>query len=364
MRSAPKNVIVRADANSEIGTGHVMRCLALAQTLVSGGGTTTFLGCCRNPALRRRIRDAGARFVSLQGAHPNSADLRATLRFIGRLEPDWLVIDGYHFGPEYQKAARATGVQVLVIDDLAQWPEFHADIVLNQNLAAEKLPYVCDRDTELLLGMRYVMLRQEFLGRRGTRHPAAPVARRVLVTMGGSDPENATLGAIEALDKTDLPQLETVVIVGADNRHLEQLRAVSSLRRLSIRVVRNVQNMPDLMAWADMAITTAGGTVWELLFMGCPTLSFTRMPVQEADYRSLEQLGAMCCLGSEAAATPEHVATAIQDLAYSPTVRRRMSALGSKLVDGQGAARVVRAMRQRTDGSRAGCERLVRGAER
>jgi len=353
MGSVPRNVIIRADASSEIGTGHVMRCLALAQALVGGGEAPTFLGCCRNPALRRRIRDAGARFVSLPGAHPNPADLRATLRFIGKSEPDWLVMDGYHFDPEYQQAARATGVQVLVIDDLACWPEYHADILLNQNLAAENLSYVCDQDTELLLGMRYVMLRREFLGWRGTHHAVTPVARRVLVTMGGSDPGNATLMAIEALDRTDLPQLEAVVVVGADNRRLEQLRAVSRQLRLSVRVVRNVQNMPDLMAWADIVLTTAGGTVWELLYMGCPTLSFTRMSVQEADYRSLEQRGAMRCLGNEAAAKPEHVAEAIKDLACSVTARRRMSATGRRLVDGQGAARVVREMLKVSRPSRA-----------
>jgi UDP-2,4-diacetamido-2,4,6-trideoxy-beta-L-altropyranose hydrolase len=344
VRPVPGLLVVRADANAKIGTGHVMRSLALAQAWLESGGRATFLGRWENPAFRKRMREAGARFASLPGVHPDPADLRATLRLIGELEPDWLVIDGHHFSPEYQKAARASGARVLVIDDLAQWPEYHADILVNQNLAAPDLPYVCDQDTELLLGMRYLMLRREFLRRSRYRHSVAPVARRILVTMGGSDPGDVTPKAIKALEMTDLPELEVVTVVGGDNPHLERLRAAAKETRLSVRFVRNAQNMPDLMTWADMALTTAGGTLCELLFMGCPTLSFTRVPVQDADYRTLERQGTMRCLGNEQVAKPEHVAVAVQDLARSAEVRRRMSALGRKLVDGKGAARVVRAM--------------------
>jgi spore coat polysaccharide biosynthesis predicted glycosyltransferase SpsG len=182
--------------------------------------------------------------------------------------------------------------------------------------------------------------------------------------MGGSDPGNATLKAIQALAMTDLPKLETVVVVGGDNPRLKQLRAASRKTLCSIRLEQNTQGMPELMTWADMALTTAGGTLWELLFTGCPTLSFTRMPVQDADYRTLERQGVMRCLGNEQAAKPEHVAAAIQDLAHSPTVRRRMSATGRRLVDGKGAARVVRAMRRGAEASRAARKGLVRGAER
>jgi UDP-2,4-diacetamido-2,4,6-trideoxy-beta-L-altropyranose hydrolase len=280
-------------------------------------------------------------------------DWLTTSRLLEGLQPDWLAIDGYHFDSEYQKAARAASVRVLVIDDLARWPEYHADILLNQNLAAKNLPYVCDQDTKLLLGMRYVMLRREFLNWRKRRRRTASVGRRLLVTMGGSDPGNATLKVIQALAMTDLPKLEAVVVVGGDNPRLKQLRVASTGRGLSIRLVRNAQNMPGLMAWADMALTTAGGTLWELLFMGCPTMSFARVPVQEVDYRSLEQRGAMRCLGNELAAKPEQVAAAVKDLAYSVATRRRMSATGRRFVDGQGAARVVRAMLQGSRRSRA-----------
>jgi spore coat polysaccharide biosynthesis predicted glycosyltransferase SpsG len=272
-------------------------------------------------------------------------------------------LDGHHFNPAYQKAVRVAGIRVLVIDDLAQWPEYHADIVLNQNLAAPSLPYVSDRDTRLLLGMQYVMLRREFVCRRGLRRRIPPIAGRLLVTMGGSDPGNATLKVMRALALKGSPSLGVVVVVGPGNPRLQQLRVASRRLRLSVRFEESPQNMPDLMAWADMALTTAGGTVWELLFMGCPTLSFTRLPVQDDDYRRLERHGVMRCLGNEKAARPEHVAAAIQDLAHSAAARRRMSARGRRLVDGQGAARVARAMLGSAEGARAARAGLARGAE-
>jgi UDP-2,4-diacetamido-2,4,6-trideoxy-beta-L-altropyranose hydrolase len=364
MKSMSESILIRADAGAEIGTGHLMRCLALAQAWIAEGGRITFLSCCDSPAFRHRVNGEGARFVPLRAAHPDPTDWQTTARLLKRLQPDWLVIDGYHFGPDYQGAVRAAGVRVLAIDDLAQWPEYHADILLNQNLDAKNLHYSRDRDTKLILGMRYVMMRREFLNWRGRPRRFAPVGHRLLVTMGGSDPGNVTLKVIRALDAVHLPGLEAVIVAGVSNPHYRQLLRMANPRRPWLRVERNVQNMPGLMAWADMALTTAGGTLWELLFMGCPTMSFTRMPVQEADYRDLEQRGVMRCLGNELAAKPEPVAAAIRDVAHSAAVRRRMSALGRRLVDGQGAARVVRAMRRRADGSRARRGRLVQGAER
>jgi len=349
-----KSILVRADANAEIGTGHLMRCLALAQAWIEERGRITFLSCCDSPAFRHRVTGEGARFVPLRSAHPNPTDWQTTARLLKRLQPDWLVIDGYHFDPEYQKAARAAGVRVLVIDDLAQWPEYHADILLNQNLDAKKLHYGRDRDTKLILGMRYVMLRREFLNWRGRPRRFVPVGHRLLVTMGGSDPGNVTLKVIRALDAAHLPGLVAVIVAGVSNPHYRQLQRMANPRRPWLRIERNAQNMPGLMAWADMALTTAGGTLWELLFMGCPTLSFTRMPAQDADYRTLERRGVMRCLGNERSVKPRRVAEAIMDLVGSRAARRRMSALGRRLVDGQGAARVVRAMLMVSRRSRAG----------
>src|SRR5207245_1177027 len=123
---------------------------------------------------------------------PQREDLPATLTLARDLGVEWLVLDGYHFDPAYQEGARASGLRLLVIDDVVHQARYSADILLNQNLDAEHLRYRAGANTELLLGPRYALLRQEFLGWQRWDRSISPVARRVLVTVGGGDPDNVT----------------------------------------------------------------------------------------------------------------------------------------------------------------------------
>jgi UDP-2,4-diacetamido-2,4,6-trideoxy-beta-L-altropyranose hydrolase len=345
-----RKLLIRADASTEIGTGHLMRCLALAQAWHAEGGRVTFLSRCDSPALRRRVRDEGARLVSLTGAHPNPADWQATSRFIGRLKPDWVVLDGYHFGPDYQKAARVAGTRVMVIDDMAHWPEYHADILLNQNLGAEKLQYRCDRDTEQLLGTRYVLLRNEFLKWRGWQRKIPQEARKVLVTMGGSDPDNVTLKVVHALEKVPFDGLEVVVVIGTSNPHCHILRAEIRSPKFKVhhhklRLICNPLSMPELMAWADVAVTAGGSTCWELAFMGVPSLVLVLAANQRASVRGLVARRAAKSLGTFGRLSTIAVVRALATLLRNFRSRHTMSVRGRQLVDGYGADRVLMNMR-------------------
>ncbi len=166
-------LVIRADASGSVGTGHVMRCLALAQAWQGHGGRTIWIGHCPIEALRRRIRAADAAFEPLEHPHPHPADVAATRASLSRIarESDtfeivWLVLDGMHFDPAYQDAVRPAEGRMLLIDDLAAWPQYHADLLLNQNLGAERKQYLCDEHASLLLGPRYALLRREFFRRR------------------------------------------------------------------------------------------------------------------------------------------------------------------------------------------------------
>jgi UDP-2,4-diacetamido-2,4,6-trideoxy-beta-L-altropyranose hydrolase len=345
-----RKLLIRADASTEIGTGHLMRCLALAQAWHAEGGRVTFLSRCDSPALRRRVRDEGARLVSLTGAHPNPADWQATSRFIGRLKPDWVVLDGYHFDPEYQKAARAAGVRVLVMDDTAHLPEYHADILLNQNLGAEKLYYHCDEDTRLLLGPRYVMLRTEFLKWRERRREIPQEARKVLVTMGGSDPDNVTLEVIHALERVPFKGLEVIVVLGASNPHRESLQAAVKSSKLMlhdhhVRIVRSPTNMPELMAWAELAVAAGGSTCWELAFMGVPCLVIVLAENQRLVAGHLDAAGVSVDLGWWSGLAGGSFARRVSSLLSDTAKLRDMRDKGRRLVDGKGSQRVVSALR-------------------
>ncbi|MBI3302264.1 MAG: UDP-2,4-diacetamido-2,4,6-trideoxy-beta-L-altropyranose hydrolase, partial [Deltaproteobacteria bacterium] len=225
------NLLIRADADAQIGTGHVMRCLALAQACRAQGGAAVFLSHCESGALRQRIEDAGIGFIPLEEPHPAPCDLQTTFSVLAQLATgNWqlatsfLILDGYHFNPAYQHAVRTAGHRLLVIDDTGHLPHYHADVLLNYGLSATRLPYRCDADTLLLLGPRYALLRPEFLTWGGWQREIPDVARKVLVTLGGADPNNVTLKVMQALQQLNVPGLEVRSVVGPANPHLKALQ--------------------------------------------------------------------------------------------------------------------------------------------
>ena len=186
---------IRADADSKIGTGHIMRCIALAQAWQDNGGEVTFISHCESDALRERIVKEGFQFIPVENTTPHADDLFRTLCYLKHNSsltihhsPAWFVLDGYHFTPEYQKAIRNAGIHLLVIDDMNHLPHYHTDILLNQNIHALELNYNCDGDTTLFLGTSYVLLRREFLKYRDVKRKIPERAKNILVTLGGADP--------------------------------------------------------------------------------------------------------------------------------------------------------------------------------
>ncbi len=339
--------MTRADASPQIGWGHLMRCLALAQAWQLEGGHAIILSHCESDALRKHITDAGIEFMPVADPHPDSQDLETTLEVLrtrssGTIgNPAWLVLDGYHFDPVYQQAVRAEGYHLLVIDDLANLPAYHADILLNQNLGAEKLKYNCDPDTTLLLGSRYTLLRQEFLAWRGWKREIPDTAHKILVTMGGSDPGNMTLKVIRALGQVKMGGLEVVIIVGGSNPHHEVLQSASRNPQLKIRLERDISKMPELMSWADVAVTAGGSTCWELVFMTVPSLVMSIAENQLGVVNQLEALGIAVNLGWHQQVTSNQIAKSLKNLLTSSEMRRAIAQQCHAQVDGDGIDRVL-----------------------
>jgi len=250
-------------------------------------------------------------------------------------------VDGYHFDSNYQRDLKAEGLQVVFIDDSGHAGPYTADVIVNQNAYAEEILYERrDPNTRLLLGSDYVMLRREFLPWRQREWGIPDVGRKILVTMGGSDPDNVALSVIGALSEFAEEGLETVVVAGGSNPNLASLGRMAARGGRLVQVVRDSANMPELMAWANMAIIPAGGTLWELLFMGCPVLSYARSPIQGKIVSGLAHEGVVRDLGYHRDLDPVSLRVAIADLARHPECRRRMSALGRERIDGRGAARI------------------------
>ncbi|MCK4791586.1 MAG: UDP-2,4-diacetamido-2,4,6-trideoxy-beta-L-altropyranose hydrolase, partial [Desulfobacteraceae bacterium] len=290
-------LIIRVDAGTQIGTGHLMRCLALAQAWEDEGGEVTFVTACQTEGLLQRLRGEGFDIHELARPYPEPSDWDYTKGILAAYPNVWVVLDGYHFDEVYQQQVKEAGHRLLMIDDMAHLKHYYADIVLNQNLHAEQLHYAREPYTRLLLGTRYVLLRREFLAWRDWKREIPEIAQRVLVTLGGSDPENHTLKVIQALQEVDIPALEATVVIGASNPHTDVLEAAIRQSQTPIRLICNATNMPELMAWADVAVSAAGATVWELAWMRTPSVILIQADNQRRVAEELHQAGAVVSLG-------------------------------------------------------------------
>jgi UDP-2,4-diacetamido-2,4,6-trideoxy-beta-L-altropyranose hydrolase len=340
-------LVIRADATLESGTGHVMRCLALAQAWQDKGGEVIFISRCSSNALRQRLSAEGIDLISLDKPHPDPVDWNLTKGILVQLqgrEPNaapWLVVDGYHFDAKYQKSVKAAGYKLLWIDDYGQAEHYYADLVLNQNISADASCYVSRESyTQLLMGPRYTLLRREFKRWQGWRRDIPEIARKVLVTLGGADPDNVTQKVIKALMHADIPELEARIVVGSANPHLELLRQ-ETRGDSRIHLLANIADMSDLLAWADVSISGGGSTCWELAFMGLPGLIITLADNQRPVSKWLGQMGIDVDLGWHASLSSERLARETFKILASPSIREKMSAKGRRLIDGDGAARVL-----------------------
>lgn len=338
-------LVVRADASAQIGWGHVMRCLALAQAWQDEGGNAIFVTTHDAPALNRRLRVEGIQVELLEPEPGSMSDAEFTARVARTENAEWLVLDGYHFDSHYQQAIKACGLKLLCVDDNGALPHYYADVVLNQNLHARETMYAAREPyTRLLLGTRYALLRREFLKWRDWKRAIPDVARRVLVTLGGSDPDNVTRKVMDAIQQTAITGLEAVVVIGASNPHAEELQSVARSTRVPIRLEMNATNMPELMAWADVAISGAGSTCWELAFMGLPSIVITLAENQKRIGEYLNVQGVMIHLGEGQSIQPVEISNALEEWMTDLQRRRIVSRNGRALVDGCGMDRVIQEM--------------------
>lgn len=336
-----ENLLVRADGSPQIGTGHVMRSLALAQGWQHTGGQVVFAEAESTPSLDRRLRSEGIDLVRLETVPGSSADAAQTLAQARTHEASWIVADGYCFGAAWQKEIKDAGLRLLLVDDYGHAEHYYADLVLNQNLHADVDLYARrELHTRLLLGTRYVLLRHEFLEWRDWQRTIPPIARKVLVTFGGSDPENVTGKVVQALAR--LPDVEALVVVGGSNPNLDALNSAISNKQSAIRVMVDATNMPELMAWADVALTASGSTAWELAFLGLPSIVMVLAANQADVAAALEREGVSHRLEGQVVA--ENISAALAAELGNSACRQRMSQRGREVVDGWGVSRVVTRM--------------------
>lgn len=326
-----------------MGTGHVMRCIALSQAWQDAGGTAAFAMAQSTEAVRTRLASECCELKNVSCAMGTTDDVERTVTLAQELKCDWVVVDGYHFGADYQRGLGAAGLKVLFVDDYGHSQHYSADVVLNQNLSSSgKLYSNRESWTRLLLGPRYALLRREFNAWRDWERRILPNCHRVLVTMGGSDERNVTATVIKGLCTAALKDLEATVLVGGSNPHLKELQGIAR-GAPTIKLVKDVSDVGEFMAAADIAISAAGTTVWELCLLGLPSVLIDVADNQTAVAKELHQRGCAIHIGTDV--IPEVFAQKIEWLCEATEARQSLSRSARELVDGKGATRVVCVLR-------------------
>lgn len=343
-RRAPPlpTLLIRADASAEVGTGHIMRGLSLAQAWQDKGGTAAFQTAMRLPGLERRVRSEGvaiAHSTTQPGSTSDAEEAAKTARSAGA---EWVVVDGYHFDGAYQQALKNLGLRVLAIDDYGQVDHYYADLVLNQNLHAREALYEKRESyTHLLLGPSHALLRREFRAWRDWARRTPDVAEKVLITLGGANRAGITEMVLLALGELGGRRVRADVVLGEENPRRGNIEPTLKSVSFQSRVLRNVTDMASIMSKQDLAIASSGTTSWELAFMGLPTIAIVLADNQAPIAESLEAEGVVVNAGRHDGLSPEILAHHAEDLLQDSQARRRMSERGRALVDGNGALRVV-----------------------
>lgn len=343
MTGKVETLIIRADASREIGTGHVMRCLALAQAWRKLGGQTHFVCASIPEKLQERLKTESFGVAHISKPANSHEDAEFTADLARSVNATWVVVDGYHFTDNYRDALTSYGFAVCAIDDFGDVQR--AGLIVNQNLFASPRMYNDGKDTSSvrLLGSRYTLLRQEFTN-------AFPRERQygcpnVLVTCGGTDPTNSTEKVLRGLARTNDPFLNVVAVVGAGNPNLTQLRELTAQLPISIQLEVNTPRMMQLMQQADIAIAAAGTTCWELAYMGVPVLALITAENQIQVAESIEEHGIGTNLGRVHELSESDICTTVEHHRERPFLLNLMSQAGRNCVDGQGAERVARMLR-------------------
>lgn len=356
------NIAFRVDASIDMGSGHVMRCLTLADELKARGHECHFISRRQPGDLIELIGEKGYQVHVLQecddtdlgdlahshwlkgGQQKDFTDSKAVLK---TLLPDWLVVDHYGIDAKWEQQARVYSKHIFVIDDLAD-REHDCNVLLDQNLGQtdEQYHHLTPPGTTLLTGTQYALLRPEFARYRAqslnARHSNTQIDH-ILVTLGGVDKDNVTAQVLSALEKSALrDETRITVVLGKQAPWLSHVKTQVTQSRMKARVLSGVENMAELMSQADLAIGAAGSTSWERCTLGVPSISACQAENQSEILKALEKAGAIIAF-PRSFETSQLVET-INELNIKPEILTRLCLSSKNLCDGKGVKRVIGAV--------------------
>jgi UDP-2,4-diacetamido-2,4,6-trideoxy-beta-L-altropyranose hydrolase len=347
------NVLIRVDASIDIGTGHVMRCLTLANKLKKKGVNIIFL--CRNlkgnlcniiqkgqfSVITLPEPDATNIYIPKITAHsdwlgvPWYIDAQETINIIKNLKypVDLLIVDHYAIDINWEKEVGKYVKKIMVIDDLADRLHY-CDFLLDQNYYSnlqDRYVNLVPKHCKLFLGPKYVLLRDEFYTILHRERNYDSGIKRIFVFFGGTDPTNETKKAIDAFLTLNRFDIILEVVVGKSNIHKSEIEQLCS-QYSNINYYCQVDNMAELMNNSDLAIGAGGTTTWERCYLGLPSIVITIAENQHIIAQELHKQGAIKYLGTKESVTISDLHNQLEEFINNPDILRKMSKLSKEIM--------------------------------
>jgi len=340
-------VVFRADASAAVGGGHVMRCAALAAQLQQRGAEVFLLSRGLPEPYRRMLADQGCRVLPLPAGGREPLALadeidEACAALAAHAPWDWLIVDHYGLGREWERAMRRFVGKLLLIDDYTD-RDHDGDVLLNQNLHADADAYRgrLSPSCVILTGPRYALVRAEFAAARAALRRRDGSVGRLLVCFGGADADDLTGRTVDAFIAADLQGVWGDVVVGPSYGHWEKLAArCTGSPRLGLS--RDVTDMAERMAAADLFIGGGGSMTWERATLGLAGFTVALADNQQPVCAALEERGAGIHLGGAGSVAVQDMVDALRFGVRHPGLLRALGEAIAVLSDGRGALRVAR----------------------
>jgi UDP-2,4-diacetamido-2,4,6-trideoxy-beta-L-altropyranose hydrolase len=325
-----RKVLFRLDASDQIGTGHLMRCLVIADALQEHGITSSFLCYPLPTRLQQLVQDKQHQLI-----YPT--DENNEFKLIDQLQPDWIIVDHYELDANWERKAKPLTQALLVIDDLADRAHF-ADYLLDQGPQRTPKDYanLINPECRLLLGSNYALLRKEY---RQLQRTSCQTWQKGLICFGGADPAHATLSTVKSLDKMEhTHQLSWTVIAGAANPDWPLLQQWQTETGINVTLLHHHSDMARLMSEHDFSIGAAGGMTWERCCIGLPSIVIPIAENQKFNNDVLAHFQLCERLALPDLAMPEKLAAALQDLKINAD---KYFSRGQAFIDGNGVPRLI-----------------------
>lgn len=348
----------RVDASIQMGAGHVMRCLTLADQLKEKGHVCTFICRAHTGHLNKLIISKGHGLYSFEfdktsqfsmdnlnwNKHAHwlgvslHSDSQQTKIILKSELPDWLVVDHYALDSSWEKEVKPFAQKLMVIDDLAD-RKHESDLLLDQTFGREGRDYLglVPKKCEVLAGSYHSLLRQEFAALRPTslrRRGINQVPCNILISMGSMDKDNYTSIILKALQVCSLPNNAAIkVVLDSNAPWVSDVMKIAADMPWSTEVVIDSKSMAELMSNADLAIGAAGSTSWERCCLGLPTIQMVTADNQQFIAQCLSSAGAIKLL--------ENIGQLPLLIRTAPSWMSSVSKSCRLVTDGRGVERVV-----------------------